>query len=197
MSWCVAYRFWGLILAKVMGAGGVGPGAGDACASHQRRNQLTSTVRTLIPSHVVRLQAGQTLRRVDAVLTALDAAAAAAVEGAADSGLPDGLAAQLEQAARSLREQREAGQSGLPANPSLSRNAELLRRLLPRTAELAALMQQYYALPALDEPRQLALAQAAAGRCCAYLRCANVGGEGGSAASEGVGSKCCRCVHCG
>ena len=45
------------------------------------------------------------------------------------------------------------------------------------------------------------LAQAAAARSCAYLRCANLGLEGGPAAGQGVGSlKCsaCRAVHyCG
>ena len=69
-----------------------------------------------------------------------------------------------------------------------------LRLLLTPAAGLAALMQQYYALPAAEAERQLQLAQAAAGRSCAYLRCANLGGEGGPAAGQGAGSKRCRCV---
>ena len=39
---------------------------------------------------------------------------------------------------------------------------------------------------------QLELSQAAATRSCTYLRCANLGGEGGPAAGEGVGSMRCR-----
>ncbi len=58
-------------------------------------------------------------------------------------------------------------------------------------------MQQYCALPAVEAERQLALAQAAAGRSCAYLRCANLGGEGGPAAGQGAGSMRCRWVHDG
>ena len=131
------------------------------------------------------------------MLAALDAAAVAAVEGAADSGLPDSLASQLEQAAGSLREQWGAGPSGLPATVPLPEKAELLRQLLQPAADLAALMQQYYALPAVAAERQLAVAQVAAGRCCAYLRCAHLEGEGGPAAGEGVGSKRCRWVGVG
>ena len=47
------------------------------------------------------------------------------------------------------------------------------------------LMQQYYALPAVAAERQLALAQAAAGRSCAYLRCANLGGRAWAACGAG------------
>ena len=43
----------------------------------------------------------------------------------------------------------------------------------------------------------LELAQAAATRSCAYLRCANLGGEGGPAAGQGVGSARCRWVGYG
>lgn len=143
------------------------------------------------------MQAGSILERADAVLAALDVAPVAAVEGPADSGLPDSLASQLEQAAGSLREEREAGSSGLPANVPLPEKAELLRQLLQPAADLSALMQQYYALPAVAAERQLAVAQVAAGRCCACLRCANVEKEGGSVAGEGVGSKRCRWVGVG
>ncbi|KAL4447715.1 hypothetical protein ABPG75_004934 [Micractinium tetrahymenae] len=41
---------------------------------------------------------------------------------------------------------------------------------------------------------QLELAQAAATRCCAYLRCPNLGAEGGPAAGQQPGSK--RCGRC-
>lgn len=39
---------------------------------------------------------------------------------------------------------------------------------------------------------RLQLARVAAKRSCAYLCCANLGGEGGPAAGEGVGSSRCR-----
>lgn len=42
-----------------------------------------------------------------------------------------------------------------------------MQQLVQPAADLAALMQQFYALPAVDKPHRLALAQAAAGRCCA------------------------------
>ena len=71
---------------------------------------------------------------------------------------------------------------------------QVASQLLPHAADLAALMQQYYALPAVEAETQLALAQAAARRSCAYLRCANLGGEGGPAAGQGAGSMRCRSV---
>ena len=59
---------------------------------------------------------------------------------------------------------------------------------------LAVLLQQYWALPEQQQMAQLELAQAAAGRSCAYLRCANVAGLGGPATGDGLGSK--RCSKC-
>ena len=137
-------------------------------------------------------QVGRTVEQIDAVITALDDAVVVALSHCAAIGLPDDLAAQLDETAESLQEQWRAGLSDLPGGPPPAESAALLRQLLPRAADLAALMQQYYALPAVAAERQLALAQAAAGRCCAYLRCANVEGEGGPAAGQGVGSKRCR-----
>ena len=140
------------------------------------------------------LQANRALAGVDAALLALADAADAALQGAASSGMPDGLQSQLRAAAASLREQRLAAVGGLAADAPPTERAAQMQQLLQPAADLAALMQQHYALPAIDKPHQLALAQAAAGRCCAYLRCANVEGEGGPAAGEGVGSKRCRWV---
>ncbi|PRW59997.1 Zinc finger MYND domain-containing 19 Q7TSV3 [Chlorella sorokiniana] len=48
--------------------------------------------------------------------------------------------------------------------------------------------------PEAQAAAALELAQAAAARSCAYLRCANLGGEGGPAAGQGVGSQ--RCSAC-
>ena len=68
---------------------------------------------------------------------------------------------------------------------------------LPAATKLADLLHEWYQ-PAMQPEQhadaQLALAQAAATRSCAYLRCANLGGGGGPAAGEGVGSQRCRWV---
>ncbi len=58
---------------------------------------------------------------------------------------------------------------------------------------VAALLLQAWDSPEQQAARRLELAQAAATRSCAYLRCANVGGEGGPFAGQGADSKRCRC----
>ena len=80
----------------------------------------------------------------------------------------------------------------MAADATAAERASRLRQLLQPAAELAALMQQHLALPAVEEERTLVVARAAAARSCAYLRCANVAGEGGPAAGQGVGSMRCR-----
>ena len=109
-----------------------------------------------------------------------------ALQSAAASGMPDSLAAQLEAVAGSLGQQLEA------AGASGHMSASQLLPLAQPAAHLAGLLQQYLALPAVEAERLLAAAQAAAGRSCAYLRCANVAGEGGPAAGQGTGSMRCR-----
>ena len=125
-------------------------------------------------------------------MQALAAAAEAALENAAASGMPADLAAQLGSAAGSLREHLQAVSASMPVGGHPAERAAQLRQLLQPAADLVALMQQYCALPAVDEPQWLALAQAAAGRASAYLCCANQGGQGGSAAGQGASSKRCR-----
>jgi len=73
-------------------------------------------------------------------------------------------------------------------------NLQGMEQLLQPAASLA---QQYHALPAIQAERGLALAQAAASRSCAYLRCVNLSGEGGPAAGQGAGSMRYRCAHRG
>jgi len=67
---------------------------------------------------------------------------------------------------------------------------QLASEVLPQAAQPAALAVQH--LTPAPEAAQLELAQAAATRSCAYLCCANLGGEGGPAAGQGVGSMRCR-----
>jgi hypothetical protein len=66
----------------------------------------------------------------------------------------------------------------------------LLQANNPAAASWLAALQGREAQPG-DE---LELAQAATARSCAYLRCANLAGEGGPAAREGAGSQ--RCSKC-
>ncbi len=114
-------------------------------------------------------------------MSALVQAVSGAASSAAVSDTPNKLAEQLRAAAQQLQGRLLEGLSNTQETEQLLQHA-------------AALMQQYYALPAVEAERQLALAQAAAGRSCAYLRCANLGGEGGPAAGQGVGSMRCRWV---
>jgi len=65
---------------------------------------------------------------------------------------------------------------------------------VPPAVRLAAALQQYWQMPEQVAAEQLQLAQAAATRSCAYLRCANVGSTSGPAAGRGSGGK--RCSGC-
>ena len=103
-----------------------------------------------------------------------------------------------------LRQLRHAAgvSGGLECRPAAG-DAALLAQLprlsnrLPAAAELADLLHRLWQpamQPELHANVRLALAQAAATRSCAYLRCANLGGEGGPAAGQGAGSMRCRWV---
>ena len=138
------------------------------------------------------LQASALLNNWDSAIVGLADEALAAVDSAPDAGLPGGLAAQLQQAAHSLREQRREVLSGLAVGAGMAERASQLRQLLQPATDLAGLMQQWHTLPAVEEEKRVAVARAAATRSCAYLRCANVDGAGGPAAHQGEGSKKCR-----
>ncbi|KAL4421393.1 hypothetical protein ABPG75_010684 [Micractinium tetrahymenae] len=69
----------------------------------------------------------------------------------------------------------------------------LLRTVVP-AQRVAALLLQHWARPEQVAADRLVLAQAAAARSCANLRCANLGLEGGPAAGQGRGCK--RCSAC-
>ena len=125
-------------------------------------------------------------------LSILADTACAAGDSAATEGVPEPLPARLREAGQQLRRQLPHDLRGMPFETFLLMHQAVPSQLLQQAADLAALMQQYYALPAVAAERQLAVAQAAAGRSCAYLRCANLGGEGGPAAGQGAGSMRCR-----
>ena len=63
---------------------------------------------------------------------------------------------------------------------------------LPLFRRLAAALLAWWRRPEERQAAALLLAQAAAARSCAYLCCANLGGEGGPAAGQGAGSQRCR-----
>ena len=72
---------------------------------------------------------------------------------------------------------------------------------LPALAVAAAVMQRHLEQRPWIQQAEVLLESglAAASRSCAYLRCANLGGEGGPAAGQGHGSAMCRCgleCHC-
>ena len=78
---------------------------------------------------------------------------------------------------------------------ALAEQLPQLSARLPAATKLANLLHDWWQ-PDMQPERyaeaQLALVQAAATRSCAYLRCANLGGEGGPAAGQGAGSMRCR-----
>jgi len=63
--------------------------------------------------------------------------------------------------------------------------------ILPAALTVARLLHQHWQAPEQQAADRLELAQAAATRSCAYLRCANLAAEGGPAAGEGASSKRC------
>lgn len=69
---------------------------------------------------------------------------------------------------------------------------ETLGQVMQPASQVAALLQQCWEQPEQRAADELALAQAAATRSCAYLHCTNVACEGGPAAGEGAGSMRCR-----
>ena len=122
---------------------------------------------------------------------ALDRAASEAVACEADAAAPQQrrLLQQLQQAARVS--------TGLDRYYNMGALLRECSSRLPAAAKLADLLHQWWQpdmQPERHTEAQLALAQAAATRSCAYLRCANLGSEGGPAAGEGAGSMRCRWV---
>ena len=130
------------------------------------------------------LQAAALWHAVSCHMLALAHAMEEAASSACMHDAPHSLPEQLRQAAQRL-------QNWI----SESEGSNILQEITQLLQSGAALMQQYQALPAVETERQLALAQAAAGRSCAYLRCANLGSEGGPAAGQGAGSMRCRWAH--
>ena len=80
------------------------------------------------------------------------------------------------------------------AGSTAGQEAQRIQAVMPAASRLAAALLDWWGRPDEAPAHQLELAQVAAARACAYLRCANVGAEGGPAAGEGAGSmKCSGC----
>ena len=124
-----------------------------------------------------------------AVHQAFATVAQAAIRAVKDGSPPghQALEAALQRLNASLALHHQPEQ--MPLERKLQYASLLLEPTQQVAAELLSSNQQQQHDPA---ERQLALAQAAATRSCAYLRCANLGGEGGPAAGEGAGSMRCR-----
>ena len=141
------------------------------------------------------MQAAGLAATAENVLYALDRAVEEATDAATEpTPQQQPLLQQLQQAA-GVSAGLDCG--GGTSNAALVAQLQELSSRLLAAAKLADLLHQWWQ-PAMQPERhaeaQLALAQAAATRSCAYLCCANLGGEGGPAAGEGAGSMRCRWV---
>ena len=89
----------------------------------------------------------------------------------------------------------DAWADGLPEGmPMWDTLSFIAQEMLPAAQPLASALLDWWRQPEQEAGMRLQLAQAAAARSCAYLRCTNLGAEGGPAAGEGVGSMRCRWV---
>jgi hypothetical protein len=97
---------------------------------------------------------------------------------------------------RQLARQLTSTLVGLDECPAslMARLAVLRDEALPQAEALSQMLLQHWQQPEQRAAARLELAQAAGTRCCAYLRCAQLGAQGGLVAGEGVGCK--RCSGC-
>lgn len=72
--------------------------------------------------------------------------------------------------------------------PAAETIAHLRRDVLPPARQLAVALLEWQQQPEQQAAARLEMAQAAAQRSCAYVRCPNLAGEGGPLAGQGVGA---------
>lgn len=109
--------------------------------------------------------------------------------------LPAPEAASLQQEAARLHAELQSAEQlmGRPGGAGAAAAVQAMQqRALPSARQVAAVLLRSWRRPEQQQEDALELAQAAAARSCAYLRCANLGGRGGAAAGEGEGSLRCR-----
>ncbi|PRW60330.1 hypothetical protein C2E21_1211 [Chlorella sorokiniana] len=194
---------WLMVVLRAVEPGGpyVGPQVADQLSTAISRTISPLFIDGDFSEHKAVVAADPALQDAiaGALLTSCLPHMAAAFAEAAPAGLPPPLlrccgrplsaAADSAAASSALAERlRQAAQQLQGWAPQGLSNPQQTEQQLQQAA---ALMQQYYALPAVAAERQLAVAQAAAGRSCAYLRCANLGGEGRPATGQGLGSMRC------
>ena len=109
-----------------------------------------------------------------------------------DLSLAQAVAAAHTQLADALHRSLPHMLAGRGREADMPRVARGLKACLPAACRLATALQAWWGRPSQQQADQLEVATAAAVRSCAYLRCANLGGEGGPAAGAGAGSKRCR-----
>ena len=111
--------------------------------------------------------------------------------GAAAAGpIPAELARELADRGALLKKQAAEANAAAP----LRHRQVIQQQALPTAEGLAEALQQYWALPEQVAAARWEACQAVATHRCAFLRCANLGLEGGPAAGEGGGSL--RCAAC-
>ena len=110
--------------------------------------------------------------------------------GAACRGQLAGLSTCLLQLAGELA----AAVARMPDGLQTRRQLVACQAALPGAARLAEALQEFWQQQEQRAADELELAQAAATRSCANLRCANLGPTGGPAARQGADSK--RCSAC-
>lgn len=136
------------------------------------------------------LQPAGVYRDMRRIVAALERAAAQLAEPAGQAA-----AAPLSAAEAGGAADDETPQLELPPDEAAACAVVLERcrqELLPLARDRAAALRA--ARQALEQQQadRLELAQVAAARACAYLRCANVGQDGGPGAGQGAGSSRCR-----
>jgi hypothetical protein len=114
-------------------------------------------------------------------------------QGQGASETRSGMQQQLGQVARQLGSAL-ASFEGTPS-PLMNSITLLREHVLPQGEALSQMLWQHWQQPEPRAAARLELAQAAATHCCAYLRCAQLGTQGGPAAGEGAGSKRCSGCH--
>lgn len=129
-------------------------------------------------------------------LNAIDYCLLAAADEAVAAGELGTATPSEQQLASDVRQAAAAMRSALAEHQRAQGNASKLvcftDRVMPAALQLAAALLAWWRRPEQQAEAALEVAQAAAARSCAYLRCSNLVAEGGPAAGQGEGSMRCR-----
>ncbi|KAI7839143.1 hypothetical protein COHA_007146 [Chlorella ohadii] len=134
-------------------------------------------------------------QRMMPALNQLLTAAEGADQQSAAAGEPGAAAAAVAEAAATVDRAIHGIRTYPASTASIAQLLHVSASWLPPARRLAAALLAWWRRPEAQPAAALELAQAAAARSCAYLRCANLGGEGGPAAGQGDGSLRCSACH--